>query len=52
MKNFNESKQQFGEFDFKIFDEKELSMVLGGGGEDQMLDFLDFDTALDEDDDI
>lgn len=52
MKNFNESKNQFEEFDFKIFNEKELSMVLGGGGDDQAFDFINNEFASDDDDEV
>ena len=35
--------------DFKQFNEHELAMVLGGGGDEQLLDFLWDDAAPEED---
>ncbi|MCA8833280.1 hypothetical protein [Hymenobacter pini] len=52
MKNIKNSYFSGENYEFKPFNEHELAMVMGGGGDEQSLDFLGDALSLDDDDDL
>lgn len=48
MNKFNKIPFQFEGSEFKPFDELELSMVLGGGGDEQLIEFQTMPYSLGE----
>jgi hypothetical protein len=51
MKKINDSYFSTEEYEFKPFSEDDLAMVLGGGGDEQILDFFTKDGSSDDSDD-
>lgn len=51
MKKGNDSYFATEQYDFKPFSEDDLAMVMGGGGEEQSLDFCPKEGALEDDED-
>ena len=52
MKSLQNSYFSNENYEFKPFSEHELAMVMGGGGDEQSLDFLDNGLSLDDTDDL
>jgi hypothetical protein len=50
MKNINNGYFSMEEYGFEPFSENDLAMVLGGGGDDRVLDFSTKEEASDNDD--